>query len=227
METPSQIEKRKEKVRRILDTATKVFAEVGFAGARMDEIAKRAKVNKATIYYSIGDKVALYGRVLHEVFSDTAERIAENIRRQETPEKKLRTFIRNLARTMEENPNVPPIMMRELASGASSFPQMVASDFGRIIGMLMEILEEGRKKGVFIETNPLVVHLMLVGALMLLRASEPIRKLYLSLREISEPLAENISKAGPSEVETLLLRAVKTDTINISATKTQRHKEEV
>jgi AcrR family transcriptional regulator len=40
-------EKRIETTRRILDSAAKVFAEVGFAGARIDEIAKRAGVNKA------------------------------------------------------------------------------------------------------------------------------------------------------------------------------------
>ncbi len=37
--------------RRILDSAAKVFAERGYDGARVDEIAKRASVNKALIYY--------------------------------------------------------------------------------------------------------------------------------------------------------------------------------
>jgi AcrR family transcriptional regulator len=37
--------------RRILDASAKVFAERGYDGARVDEIAKRASVNKALIYY--------------------------------------------------------------------------------------------------------------------------------------------------------------------------------
>lgn len=37
--------------RRILDSAVTVFAEKGYDGARVDEIAKRASVNKALIYY--------------------------------------------------------------------------------------------------------------------------------------------------------------------------------
>ncbi len=37
--------------RRILDSAAKIFAERGYDGARVDEIAKRASVNKALIYY--------------------------------------------------------------------------------------------------------------------------------------------------------------------------------
>ncbi|MBW1769410.1 MAG: helix-turn-helix transcriptional regulator [Deltaproteobacteria bacterium] len=49
-------EKRDESIQRIMDAATEIFAESGFAGARVDEIAKRAGVNKAMIYYRIGDK---------------------------------------------------------------------------------------------------------------------------------------------------------------------------
>ncbi len=40
----------------ILETAAQVFAEKGFDGARVDEIAKRAQVNKALIYYYFESK---------------------------------------------------------------------------------------------------------------------------------------------------------------------------
>lgn len=41
---------------KILDSAKEIFAEVGFDGARVDEIAKRAQVNKALIYYYFKSK---------------------------------------------------------------------------------------------------------------------------------------------------------------------------
>ena len=47
-----------------------------------------AGVNKAMIYYRIGDKKALYAKVLHEVIGDTAERIACNIKEDQSPEEK-------------------------------------------------------------------------------------------------------------------------------------------
>ena len=56
---PQELSARKgETVTRILAAAKEVFAEVGFAGARVDEIARRADVNKASLYYHIGDKKA-------------------------------------------------------------------------------------------------------------------------------------------------------------------------
>ena len=44
-------DKSADVVPRILDTAAAIFSDVGYAGARMDEIADRAGVNEATIYY--------------------------------------------------------------------------------------------------------------------------------------------------------------------------------
>ena len=56
--------KDQERRDRILDAASAVFAELGFAGARVDDIAERAGVNKAMLYYHVGDKQALYSAVL-------------------------------------------------------------------------------------------------------------------------------------------------------------------
>ena len=67
---------KKQKTRdRILSSAAEIFSEVGFAGARVDEIAARAQVNKAAIYYHIGDKEALYHAVLRYIVRITADRI--------------------------------------------------------------------------------------------------------------------------------------------------------
>jgi AcrR family transcriptional regulator len=201
--------KRNETVQRILEAATEIFAEVGFAGARVDEIAKRAQVNKATIYYRIGDKRALYARVLHDVFADTAGRIALNIEETQSPQEKLRTYIHNIARTLHNHPHIAPIMMQELASGGKNVPEVVGRDFARILGLLSDILEEGAKKGVFIETIPFILHLMVVGPLMFCKNIELIRSKRPIPSELLEKLDRSVSGMAPVEVEGLLLRAIK------------------
>lgn len=55
--------------RRIFDAALKEFSTFGFSGARMDRIAKDAKVNKAMIFYYFSSKEKLYELVLRDVFS--------------------------------------------------------------------------------------------------------------------------------------------------------------
>ena len=110
-------EARKEQtVASILDAAAREFAETGFEGARVDRIADRAGSNKAMIYYHIGDKQALYSRVLHEVLGHTAARMEKNIQAAAGPREKLKAYIRSVGRTVIEHPYMPRIMMREMAS---------------------------------------------------------------------------------------------------------------
>jgi len=181
---------------------------VGFAGARMDEIAKRADVNKATIYYHIGDKEALYAQVLHNVFAHAADRFTENIKAEQSPEQKFKMYIRSVADLMDRNPELAAIILREQAGGGQNFPEMVVQDLTRIIAILTDILEEGTHKGVFISTVPLLVHFMIIGTIILVKMSAPIRSQFAPL---AFPLTNDDGKNGggaASEIEKLVLNAV-------------------
>jgi TetR/AcrR family transcriptional regulator len=63
--------------RRILAAALKEFSAKGFAGARVDRIARRARVNKRMLYHYFGDKqgllLAVYRRKLGEKTSAVIE----------------------------------------------------------------------------------------------------------------------------------------------------------
>lgn len=52
----------------ILDAATAEFADKGLGGARIDEIARRAGVNKALLYHYFGNKEALFVAVLEAAY---------------------------------------------------------------------------------------------------------------------------------------------------------------
>ncbi len=55
---------------RLLKAATAEFAQKGLLGARVDIIARMAKINKQLIYYHFGDKQRLYLAVLEHVYED-------------------------------------------------------------------------------------------------------------------------------------------------------------
>ena len=59
---------------RLLDAAEFEFAAVGLSGARVDTIARRAKINKQLIYYHFGDKDSLYQAVLERAYSRIREK---------------------------------------------------------------------------------------------------------------------------------------------------------
>jgi AcrR family transcriptional regulator len=209
MENQTLQEKREGTLRRILEAAREVFAEKGFAGARVDAIAKRAGVNKATIYYHIGDKEALYARVLHDVFSGAARSISEGIHQDQDPEEKLRTYIRKMARTVGQHHHVPPIIMRELASGARNIPDVVAGDLAGILGMLAGILREGADRGVFIEANPLIIHIMVVGSIISVRNLNNIKTRHPDFPEFFEGLTMEDEEDLVEQVERVVLHGVR------------------
>ena len=209
MAISSSAEKRSETVTRILEAAADVFSEAGFSGARVDEIAERAGINKAMIYYHIGDKEKLYAEVINNIIGNSAETIASKIKDVKDPEEKLRIYIRTVARNIDNNPQVAPIMMREVASGGKHLPEVVARDVFRIVNMLKDILKEGAAKGLFIETVPFLIHIMVVGTFIMYKTSTPIRLRYAWLPDPIRKLGDKISGNVDEEIVRLILRAVK------------------
>jgi AcrR family transcriptional regulator len=205
-----QKEKRDESIRRILEAAMSVFAEEGYSGARVDEIARRSGLNKAMIYYRIGDKLALYTEVIHNLFGEIGSVIRGNIPDDATPEEKLKMYIRGLTRSIADHPYLPGIMMRELASGGGNISERVAADFAGILSIPASIISEGVRKGVFIKTNPVILHMMIIGFMMFFKTTEPVRKRYCAmLPEEARGLNEKSITDGMKEIERIVLRSLK------------------
>lgn len=203
------MEKSSKTVEKILAAARAVFAEYGYNGTRMEEIARRAAVNKATLYYQIGDKDTLYANVIHDVVGNVAQDIAHAVNLAETPEEKLKAYIAGITQAVDKNPEIPPIMMREIASGGANLPQIVIKDITFVIRTLMSIMEEGSKRGVFIATVPFLLHMMILGSILLYKRSFPIKDrqtwIPAQIRDQDIDIKENIA----DEVTRLILRAVK------------------
>jgi AcrR family transcriptional regulator len=68
---------------KILAAALEEFAAHGFAGARVDEIARRAKINKRMLYHYYADKDGLFRAVLREKIRDRATKIQAKSRGRE------------------------------------------------------------------------------------------------------------------------------------------------
>lgn len=160
----------------ILDAAAEVFAEKGFDGARVDELARAAGVNKATLYYQIGDKEALYHAVLERVFRRTADELEAALAGVSDGEERIRRFITVFAEQTGNSRYMSPILLREIASGGKNLPDAAVKQMGRLLGALSDSLEMGLAKGVFRPVNDFMVHMMIVGSLNLYAANEPIRR---------------------------------------------------
>jgi TetR/AcrR family transcriptional regulator len=194
---------------KILKAARKVFAEKGYSGTHVDEIAGRAGVNKATIYYHIGDKDTLYANVIHQVIGNNVRGITQAVAQADEPEEKLKAYITFIAGTVDKNPELPPIMMREIASGGATLPRVVIEDMVSVITILFGLLEEGRKKGIFIETSPFLIHMMIMGTILFYKKGSPIKDRQLWLPTALKSRDKKLKNSLGEEVASLVFNAIK------------------
>lgn len=203
------MEKPGKTAEKILKAARAVFAEKGYNGTHVDEIAARACVNKATLYYQIGDKDTLYANVIHQVLGNIAQGIAEAVVKADSPEEKLRVYINCIAAAVDKNPELPPIMMREMASDGAHMPLVVIQDIASVMTILTGILDEGKNKGVFVEAVPFLIHMMVMGTILFYKKASPIKDKQSWLPAAIKTRDKKIRGCLGEEVGNLVLKAIK------------------
>ncbi|WP_025209424.1 TetR/AcrR family transcriptional regulator [Hippea sp. KM1] len=157
----------------ILKVAKELFTQKGFKATTMDEIAKRAKINKALIYYYFKDKNTLYS----EIFRISLNEILSTIK-QIDPQKPLDaffTYIKAFCQFAEKDSGFFAMLMGELSTSAKHMPQLALEMFLQAVGILNEILKEGKRIGVFREVNTLTIHLTIIGTISFIVCSREIR----------------------------------------------------
>ncbi len=160
----------------ILGAAAAEFAAHGFRGATVDAIARRARLNKAMIYYHFDDKLALYLEILRGVFTAVRDRSAAILASPATSQEKVAAFIDAFGAEADARPYIPRLMMLEITDGARHLDPPTLRLMVGVFQNLRAILEEGRQRGVFRPVNPLVTYFTIIGPTMFFRAAAPVRE---------------------------------------------------
>lgn len=192
-----------------LEAATREFVEHGFAGARVDAIARRAGLNKATLYYQIGDKRALYAAVLDCLLGRLADRVERAVAQADGPEAQLRAYALAFG-DPELLPTVAPVMLREVAAGGRDLPTEALKQMGRIVGTVVRVVANGVEQGLFRPASPHLVHMMVVGTLSFYTSGAPIRdRVAAEGLEAFAPESMPSPDAGAAQLAELLVDALK------------------
>jgi TetR/AcrR family transcriptional regulator len=152
--------------KKLLTAARLEFARHGFAGARVDEIAERAGVNKQLVYHYFGDKDALYLAVLEWVYED--------IRKQERklnleglpPEKAIRKLIEASFDYLAANPDFIVLLNDENRGGARHVrgSTRLEAMHSPLVKSVSHILHEGVRTGMFRKgIDPIQLYISIAG----------------------------------------------------------------
>lgn len=171
----------------IFRAAAHEFSERGFDAAGVDRIAAAAGVNKAMLYYHFGSKRALYVDVLRDMFRAVGQKVRAIADGPGTPDGKLDVWIATIIDEAGARPWFPPIMLRELASGAPRLDPETFAMMNNVFAGVRDIIEQGQRDGTFGEADPLLTHLTLMPPVLIFFARQ--RALAVA-RGTSEGLAE-------------------------------------
>lgn len=123
-----------ETERRILDAAHAVFLRAGTAGARMQEIADEAEVNKALLHYYFRSKDRLAEAVFQRVAMQLFPPLLGIMGSDATLEDKIRRFVVLELDTLAANPFVPSYLIGEINQHPERVHALVKAATGLEIG---------------------------------------------------------------------------------------------
>ncbi|MCU0444694.1 MAG: TetR/AcrR family transcriptional regulator [Microscillaceae bacterium] len=102
-----EIEEHISTEERIIKAAEKIFLREGYAGARMQEIANEAKINKAMLHYYFGSKKELMEKIFSAKFKEFIPKVTEALQSETTFENVLRVYIDTYIDMLMRNPYLP------------------------------------------------------------------------------------------------------------------------
>ncbi|GAA0193810.1 TetR/AcrR family transcriptional regulator [Fulvivirga kasyanovii] len=136
---------------KILESASEVFREKGFNGARMREIADTAGINKGLLHYYFKTKDALFEAVFKMAFRQVISRIHRILETDASLDDKIDQIVDTHLGMILKNPSLPNFVISELNKDADRFIQRNISQkekfiFAKFMALVEREAEAGRIK---------------------------------------------------------------------------------
>lgn len=157
---------QEESVLRIKRAAIGLFADRGFDGVSVQQIADRSAVSKANIFHHFQNKKVLYIETLKQAVIDmsgilNAGRLGEvNLTFAD-----LKPFLQQYLVTMHANPRVTKLIFREVDEGDDDVIQALAEEiFKDMLNQLTTMVKDGIAQGILrAEISPTLAALSLLS----------------------------------------------------------------
>jgi AcrR family transcriptional regulator len=199
----------------ILQAAEDIFAERGFARTRLEDIAERVGVRRASLVYYYKTKAALYGAVLDRLLGDLLAKY-DSVQTSGELSRRLPQLVEEWAAYVEGRPALLRIMLREMADGFTPHARPFAYRAVPLIGSIGSTVAEAHSWNTVTPINPLHFMMIVAGASAFLLLGAP-----LALQNARGRLGEN----GESQ-HRLILRSLSRVLLGAEETDPQPGQEE-
>ena len=131
----------------ILKAASDVFQEKGLSGARTDEIAQRAGVNKALLHYYFRSKEGLFQEVFVEAFGQFFQKMMSLLASDHPLDVKIYKAVDMYSNMLLHNKDLPLFIMGAIRDNPSLIAEIIKGHQGKAFSKLSDQLEEAHEKG--------------------------------------------------------------------------------
>jgi AcrR family transcriptional regulator len=151
-----------ESQRLIVDAARDVFQRKGFDGARMQDIADAAGMNKALLHYYFRNKDLLFEAVFREALEKLLNPVFEVLGSPKHLEWKIGILINRYTEGLMANPHIPGFVLHELNRNPQRLQSFIQSQNIGAMKNFLDQLEQGMREGRYRKTDPrqVMVHLI-------------------------------------------------------------------
>jgi TetR/AcrR family transcriptional regulator, fatty acid metabolism regulator protein len=138
---------QEDRRKRILDAAVRVFAQRGYHGARVGDIATEAGVAHGLLYHYFSSKDEVLETVFRDNFGELLERFRTVEASDEPAPEKLAGIAKILLRTWRNDPDLVTVMVRDVARSARLQEQV--AEVGEAFAIVQRVVEQGQAEGSF------------------------------------------------------------------------------
>jgi TetR/AcrR family transcriptional regulator len=185
---------------RILDAAIGQFAENGLAGARTEQIAEAAGVNKALLYYYFKSKEELYRSAIESVADGVRAANLAVLESQASPgERFVALVLQHFDRILTKR-NFQSLMQQEMIrlhrGESNALSPIVERVFRPLMERMGEVIAEGIASGELIQTDAMQMHYSAMGANAFYFLSAPMMQVLLGTDPLEHKAMEHRRRAS-------------------------------
>ncbi|TSA23490.1 TetR family transcriptional regulator [bacterium] len=141
--------KGNEKKKIIIQVAQNIFSKYGLIKTTVDEIAKAARMGKASLYHYFQSKEDIFKEVVEKENKYLKEKIREAIINEDTPQKKMKIYILKKMEYLKELVNINSALKDEYLEHYAFIEKIRKKNSREELFTIREILQEGEDNGIF------------------------------------------------------------------------------
>ncbi len=166
MPTQAQKKEERDKYGRIIEAATRIFAEKGFFKATVSDVARAAEVAEGTIYLYFKNKDDLLISIFESSMDMFIREVEQALKGVSDPKERLRTLITLHLGLVENHRELAQVLHVELRASSMFMREYTGDKLRQYLRIIQQIIEDGQKDGTFRkEIDPYVLRRTIFGAL--------------------------------------------------------------